>query len=141
MIILIPNTSQQTISILPRVNRIDGIIIMNLRRDGDGVSESITNAIVSNSGEFISMNFSSTILQEDSTYYLEITRNGILWYRDKVYSTQQQINKELVRRAIATDAEIELSTCFDGDLDEKHVIGNNTIYKSYDKADDNTYII
>jgi len=141
MIILLPNTSQQTINILPRVNSIDKTIVMTIRRDGDGVSETITNAIVSNSGEFVKMSFSSTILEEDSTYYLEITRGGRLWYRDKIYSTQQQINKDLVRRVIATDGEIEFSECFDGDLDEKHVIGNNTIYKSYDKADDNTYII
>jgi len=141
MIILLPNTSQQTINILPRVNSIDKTIVMTIRRDGDGVSETITNAIVSNSGEFVKMSFSSTILEEDSTYYLEITRGGRLWYRDKIYSTQQQINKDLVRRVVATDGEIEFSECFDGDLDEKHVIGNNTIYKSYDKADDNTYII
>lgn len=141
MIILLPSTSQQTINILPRVNSIDGIITMNLRRDGDGVSESITDAVVSKSGDFISMTFDSTILQEDSTYYLEITRNGELWYRDKIYSTQQQVNKEFVRRVRNSDGELELGECFDGDLDKKHVIGNNTIYKSYDKTDDNTYII
>ena len=121
MIILLPNTSQQTINILPRVNSIDGVINMNLRRDGDGVSESITDAVVSKSGDFISMTFNSTILQEDSTYYLEITRDGKLWYRDKIYSTEQKV--------------------VDVDLDKPHVIGNNTIYKSYDKTDDNTYII
>ena len=141
MIILLPNASQQTINILPRVNSIDSTIVMTIRRDGDGVSETITNAIVSRYGEFIQMRFSSTILQEDSTYYLEITRSGNLWYRDKIYSTQQQINKDLVSRVIATSGEIEFSDCFDGDLDDKHVIGNNTIYKSYDKVDDNTYII
>ena len=119
MIILLPNTSEQTINILPRVTRIDGAIIVNLRRDGDGASESITDAIVGKSGEFISMRFASTILQEDSTYYLEITRDAKLWYRDKVYSTAQQ----------------------NGEIEKKHVIGNNTIYKSYDKTDDNTYII
>ncbi len=119
MIILLPNTSEQTINILPRVNSIDGTIIVNLRRDGDGKSESITDAIISKSGEFTSLYFASAILQEDSTYYLEITRNDSLWYRDKVYSTAQQ----------------------NGELEKKHVIGNNTIYKSYDKTDDNTYII
>lgn len=141
MIILLPNTSQQTINILPRINSIDKTIVITIRRDGDGASETITDAILSKSGGFVNMSFVCNILEEDATYYLEITRDGRLWYRDKIYSTVQQINKDFVRRVMATDGEIEFSECFDGDLNEKHVIGNNTIYKTYDKTDDNTYII
>lgn len=93
------------------------------------------------SGGFVNISFSSTILKEDATYYLTITNSGELWYRDKIYSTFQQVNKDFVLRVVAADGEIEFSKCFDGDLNEKHVIGDNTIYKTHNKLDDNTYVI
>lgn len=126
---------------MPRENNTDGTISINLRRDGDGLTEVITDIKSSVTNNFVELGFSSTILEEDSTYYLEITKSGSLWYRDKVYSTFQQYEKDFVYRLRGDDATFESSTCFDGDLDEKHKIGNGKLYKTYDSVDDNTYII
>jgi hypothetical protein len=69
---------------------------------------------------FTEVTFQSTILEEDSTYYLEITKDSELWYRDKIYVTSQTASERVT---------------------EKHEIGNGTIYKPYSTVDDNTYII
>ena len=93
---------------------------VKLRRDGDGKEESLTGVYVTSATNFTQIKFLPTILQEDSTYYLEVLNNGKLFYRDKVYVTSQTASEMLV---------------------EKHQIGNGTIYKPYSEVDDNTYII
>lgn len=125
---------------MPRENNTDGTISINLRRDGDSLTEVITDIKSSVTDNFVELGFSSTILEEDSTYYLEITKSGSLWYRDKVYSTFQQYEKDFIWSGYdATFSEAMAS--FGGDLDEKHKIGNGKLYKTYDSVDDNTYII
>ena len=118
MIILLPITSEQTISVAPRYtdyfseepyeNRVESsggtleatsCLIDNasefnntsisIRRDGDGKSETITDVKGLVNGNFIDFTFASTILEEGSTYYVEITDDGNLVYRDKIYSTTQ----------------------------------------------------
>lgn len=121
MILLLPNTQTQTISILPRSLYSSATLSLNIRRDGDGVEETITSLTAINTpSDYVEISFASTILTEDSTYYIEITADGGLWYRDKIYSTSQ------TKQDIKT---------------EKHEILNGTLYKEYSKFDDNTYII
>ena len=120
MLILEPTAGDKTITIAPRSAVLGGIIVMKIRRDGDGKEESITSPAISTISNFTVITFQSTILQEDSTYYLEITRNSELWYRDKIYITSQTSSEMLV---------------------DKHKIGNGTIYKPFSELDDNTYII
>ena len=144
MLILQPTAGEKTITIAPRseyYNSVearalnDGGIFENsncfslfsgrnhsitLRRDGDGKEEIITGVYVSGITNFTQIKFSPTILQEDSTYYIEIIDDGKLLYRDKIYVTSQTSSQMLV---------------------EKHSIGNNTIYKPFSESDDNTYII
>jgi len=145
MLILNPTSEESSIKILPRGLDVSGEISIKLRRDGDGLSERIYNIAITAdstlytadsieitadrtsevvkatiSGGFVIITFSSEILEEDSTYYLEIDKNGELWYRDKIYVTSRTASER---------------------AKEKHVIGNNTIYNTYDKTDDNTYII
>jgi len=120
MLILNPTAGNKTISIAPRSADVDGTIVLILRRDGEGTEESITPVSLTKITNFTEIVFTPTILKEDATYYLEITRNGKLWYRDKIYVTSQTA--------------LERTT-------EKHVIGNNTIYQTYNSTDDNTYII
>tara|TARA_R110001592_G_scaffold4905_2_gene27143 strand:- start:138 stop:572 length:435 start_codon:yes stop_codon:yes gene_type:complete len=93
---------------------------INLRRDGDGKEETITGVSIDGIPNFTQIKFLPTILQEDSTYYLEITNEGKLFYRDKIYVTSQ------------TSTERETN---------KYEIGNGTIYKPFSDSDDNTYII
>ena len=120
MLILQPTVGDKTITIAPRSSDLSGVFVLNIRRDGDGREESITNATLSNIVNFTEVTFQSSILEEDSTYYLEMTKDDELWYRDKIYVTSQTASERVT---------------------EKHEIGNGTIYKPYSTVDDNTYII
>lgn len=128
MLILQPTVGDKTITIAPRSSDLSGVFVLNIRRDGDGKEESITDATLSNIVNFTQVTFQSAILEEDSTYYLEITKKTVvgggiiteLWYRDKIYVTSQTASERVT---------------------EKHEIGNGTLYKPYSTVDDNTYII
>ena len=144
MLILQPTAGQKTITIAPRkayVNTFKARVLsdggvfeisdcfnlligigysLKIRRDGDGVEENLSNLYISGISNFTQVKFESTTLQEDSTYYIEMTKDSELLYRDKIYVTSQ------------TSAERETS---------KHEIGNGTIYKPFSESDDNTYII
>ena len=117
MIILQPNTSNQTISIMPRVDLSTAITVsIRLRRDVDGLSESITSPAITSNGNFTDLDISSTILSEGSTYFMEIEADDNLAYRDKIFCTSQN------------------------DYSIKHVV-SQTNYTPYSSTDDNTYII
>tara|TARA_B110000908_G_scaffold163263_1_gene209660 strand:+ start:60 stop:1835 length:1776 start_codon:yes stop_codon:yes gene_type:complete len=120
MLILEPTIGQYTINIIPRIIDVSGTISLTIRRDGDGVEESTPPLNVINAGNYIQIYFSSSILTEDSTYYLEITKDDSLWYRDKIYVTSQSSQDMLLN---------------------SHKIGNGSLYKPYNELDDNTYII
>jgi len=120
MLILEPTAGEKTITIVPRSTYVSGVIVMRLRRDGDGAKEYLTPSLLTNIVGFTQVVFTPTILKEDATYYLEITNDDELWYRDKIYCTSQTPTERILN---------------------KHEIGNGTIYKSYDVVDDNTYII
>ena len=144
MLILQPTSGEKTITIAPRTvfnNSFKGRVLsdsgvyeestclilfqsegysMKLRRDGDGKEETIVGLSVNGITNFTNVTFNPTILEEDSTYYLEITKDSELWYRDKIYVTSQTASER---------------------VNEKHEIGNGTIYKPYSTVDDNTYII
>jgi hypothetical protein len=144
MLILEPTAGDKTITIAPRsayynalksrvlsdygvyeeseclVNFMNKSYSLRLRRDGDGKEEILSSVQVTGITNFTQIKFLPTILQEDSTYYLEVTNDGKLFYRDKVYVTSQ------------TSLERETN---------KHQIGNNTIYKPFSELDDNKYII
>ena len=146
MIILQPITSEQTISIMPRYTdylsendyesrvessggtlealdcAIDEVARLNsasisLRRDGDGRSEVITDIKCLVNGNFIDFTFASEILEEGSTYYMEITNDSDLIYRDKIYSTTQ--NNYTV----------------------KHEVSKSRYIQPTGEVNDNTYII
>ena len=120
MLILEPTLGEKTITIAPRSTDLSGVISLNIRRDGDGAEEDITSLTLTKIVNYVEVKFESTILKEDSTYYIEITKDGTLWYRDKIYVTSQ------------TSTERETN---------KYEIGNGTIYKPFSDSDDNTYII
>ena len=117
MIILLPNTSIQTISIMPRKALVGGVsVVFRIRRDGDGLSENITPSAIVSNGNFTDLSISSTILSEGSTYFIEVTIGGLLAYRDKAYSTAQN------------------------DYKVKHIVSQSD-YTAYSATDDNTYIV
>jgi hypothetical protein len=146
MIILLPITSEQTISVAPRytdyideesyeervessdgtlealscvldaISDINGLSI-SIRRDGDGKSETITDIKAIENGNFIDFTFASEILEEGSTYYMEITKDSKLAYRDKIYITTQ------------------------GDYTVKHEVSKPRYIQPTGEINDNTYII
>ena len=120
MLILQPTTGEKLITIIPRSKDLSGVMSLNIRRDGDGTEEDITSLTLTEIVNYVEVRFESTILKEDFTYYMEITKDGALWYRDKIYVTSQ------------TASEMKM---------DSHQIGNGTIYKPFSESDDNTYII
>jgi hypothetical protein len=118
MIVLLPTTSTQTISIMPRASYFlyQNDVSLNIRKDGDGTTETISSVATALNGNFVDLSFSCSILEEGSTYFLEATSNGNLIYRDKIFSTNQTNYKV------------------------KHIISQN-LYDPYSPTDDNTYIV
>ncbi len=122
MIVLLPVETAQIISIMPRTELGSfGVIVgtdikLVLTRDGDKATETIYPTLSSDGGYYTNLTIASSILTENETYYLEITNNGSLWYRDKVYVTAQS------------------------NYTIKHQISIPN-YTPYSDTDDNTYII
>jgi len=145
MKVLLPTSSEQTISIIPRevglyfggdyqerveINNgiteslsclqdvLDGTndVDVTITKDGEKISETISVVNVVENGNFVDVTFASTILEEGFGYFLELTSNGGLLYRDKIYVTSQ------------TDFTI------------KHKQPQNN-YTEYNTVDDNTYIV
>lgn len=115
MIIMQPISTSQTISIIPRDSSIETADIY-LRRDGDSKSFTLNNVAVVANTNYVNLSFSCNILEENSTYFLEMTNGGNLIYRDKVFATAQQ------------------------DFKIKHKLSEGK-YEQYSATDDNTYII
>tara|TARA_R110002124_G_C8532101_1_gene477430 strand:- start:17 stop:457 length:441 start_codon:yes stop_codon:yes gene_type:complete len=144
MIILQPITTVQTISIMPRernylsVDKLESRVAQNqsvleaktcvteaiayfnnttieLRRDGDGMSETITGIKSIINQNYIELSFSSNILKEGSAYLITVKEDDRLIYRDKIYATTQN------------------------DYKVKHIV-SQTGYKS-PQVSDNTYIL
>ena len=118
MIILQPNTSTQTISIMPRVDLSTAITLsIRLRRDGDAKSDVITDAVIGSDSDFTTLEFSSSILSEGSTYFMEIEVDDNLAYRDKIFCTGQD------------------------DYTVKHIVSQDRYIQPTGEINDNTYII
>lgn len=115
MKVLQPILTNQTISIIPRSETF-GVVSMSIVKDGDGVSQTIVSPTLAVNGNFVDVTFASNILEEGYSYFLEITNDGDLWYRDKIYVTAQS------------------------DFTIKHKQPQNN-YTEYNVVDDNTYIV
>jgi hypothetical protein len=108
MIRLLPSTDAQTIAVIPRefptadVSFTD--VSLTITEDGTNKSETITDieaTVPDSNSNFVYMDIAFSILSEESAYYLEFTRGGSLFYRDKAYVTSQ-IDDEVVH-TINTD--------------------------------------
>jgi len=114
MIIMKPISTPQTISIIPRDSSIASATLF-LKRDGDGAD--LTQVIsLSDAGNYKEITFSSTILKEGYTYFLEISDGTDLIYRDKVFVTAKDNFK--IKHKILSDS-----------------------FTQYNEVDDNTYKI
>jgi hypothetical protein len=95
MIRLLPNTDSQTINIIPRDKTSLSSINLTITEDGTNKSETLTDLTASDNGNFVSVSLASTILKAESAYYLQFSKSGELWYRDKAYVTSQT-NDEVI---------------------------------------------
>jgi len=95
MIRLLPNTNSQTINIIPRDKTSLSSINLTITQDGTNKSETLTDLTASDNGNFVSVSLASTILKDETAYYLQFSKGGDLWYRDKAYVTSQT-NDEVI---------------------------------------------
>lgn len=70
---------------LATINAIDMVI----KKDGEAIEEILTDVKVVELTNYFKVYFSSTILQEGHSYFIELTKSGTLFYRDKLYVTSQ----------------------------------------------------
>ena len=114
MIRLLPTSSSQTFSILPRTLDTTGINA-TIREDGTGESVTITNVTAVVNNDYIDVTLSSDKLIAERAYVLEMTRGANLWYRDKIYVTSQTDTD--IYHTISTDYYEENDT----DGDDKYI--------------------
>jgi len=88
MIRLLPTSSLQTFSILPRTLDTTGISA-TIREDGTGNTVTISDVTASVNKDYIDITLSSDKFIAERAYVLEMTRGSNLWYRDKIYVTSQ----------------------------------------------------
>lgn len=96
MIRLLPSTDAQTVAVIPRefptVAASFTNVSLTITEDGTNKSETITDieaTIPDSNSNFVYMDIAFSILSEENAYYLEFTRGGSLFYRDKAYVTSQ----------------------------------------------------
>jgi hypothetical protein len=96
MIRLLPSTDAQTIAVIPRefptVAASFTNVSLTITEDGTNKSETITDieaTIPDSNSNFVYMDIAFSILSEENAYYLEFTKDGSLFYRDKAYVTSQ----------------------------------------------------
>ena len=87
-----------------------------LRKDGEGIDETVISESCFLTGNFLYVSFSSTILVEGETYSFSVLFDGNIIYKDKIYVTAKT------------------------DFTVKHVVVQDN-YTTYNEVDDNTYII
>jgi hypothetical protein len=116
MKILKPISTSQTILIQPRLA--DGVssVSIQIRKDGEGISETVSSSSCALLGNFLEIDFASTILKEGETYSFSVLFDGDIIYKDKIYATAKD------------------------NFTIKHVTVQDN-YTSYNEVDDNTYII
>jgi len=115
MIRLTPGDGQKSISIVPR-GISEGDIAMTITEDGTNISETLTTISSIKTDNYTIVSFIPTILKDENSYYIELTRDGSLWYRDKAYVTSQT-NDEVI-----------------------HTLNANK-YDQYDDGSDDEYIV
>lgn len=89
-------------------------VSIHIRKDGEGIEETVVSESATIVGNFFELSFSSTILTEGETYSFKVLSGNSIIYKDKIYATSQT------------------------DFTTKHKQSQN-IYKEI--VDDNTYVI
>lgn len=64
-------------------------ILLNIVEEGTNLKDTDIVCTASLSGNYINVSFNTSIFKEDCFYTINITKNGNLWFRDKVYVATQ----------------------------------------------------
>jgi len=115
MIRLLPDTEAQIIAVVPRefpteAANFDNVTLV-ITEDGTSISETIENIVAEvpdDNSNYVYMDIAFSVLREGYGYYLEFTKGGVLWFRDKAYATAQ-IDKT-VKHTLNTDEYEEYSS-------------------------------
>jgi hypothetical protein len=87
MIRLLPTTSLQEISIVPRdTTSIEGVSL-TIKEEGTGVTEVLNDVTCYIDGNSVCVDLQSTILREDFFYMLTFMQDGLVWFLTKAYAT------------------------------------------------------
>ena len=96
MIRLLPDTEAQIIAVVPREFPAEEVPFENvtlvITEDGTNISETIEDIVAEvpdDNSNYVYMDIAFSILREGYGYYLEFTKGGELWFRDKAYATAQ----------------------------------------------------
>lgn len=119
MIRLLPITTAQTISIIPRDYSSLSGVNMIIVEDGTWDTEQIESltGVLSDNGNFVVFQPSFSILKNENTYTITLTNSdGDLLYRDKIYCSDQT-NDEAVHTL-----NNGLYESFQGDTDNKYIV-------------------
>jgi len=115
MIRLLPDTEAQIIAVVPREfptqeSAFENVTLV-ITEDGTNISETIEDIVAEvpdDNSNYVYMDIAFSILREGYGYYLEFTKGGELWFRDKAYATAQ-IDKT-VKHTLNTDEYEEYSS-------------------------------
>jgi hypothetical protein len=115
MIRLLPDTEAQIIAVVPREfptqeSAFENVTLV-ITEDGTNISETIEDIVAEvpdDNSNYVYMDIAFSILREGYGYYLEFTKDGELWFRDKAYATAQ-IDKT-VKHTLNTDEYEEYSS-------------------------------
>lgn len=138
MIRLIPTSEEQSVVILPRnteaeaslgwdadlnwdlTNQIwdkeSGQISLTITEEGTGVSEDLQNLVVEYLEKGVKVFFSSTILKNQSTYYLQFRNGSYIWYRTNAFATNE--NNKLDAYTLNEGAYKE----YDSNVDDEYIV-------------------
>jgi len=115
MIRLLPDTEAQIIAVVPREfptqeSAFENVTLV-ITEDGTNISETVEDIVAEvpdDNSNYVYMDIAFSILREGYGYYLEFTKGGELWFRDKAYATAQ-IDKT-VKHTLNTDEYEEYSS-------------------------------
>ena len=94
----------------------EGAVSIYIRKDGEGIAETVNSESSTFVGNFFELSFSSTILAEGETYSFKVLSGNNIIYKDKIYVTDKT------------------------NFTVKHKQAQDN-YTPYNPVDDNTYII
>ena len=87
MIVLAPNTDDQEFNIIPRDPELLVDLVLTITEDGTGETETFTDVLANEYGDWTTITQAFTILKENRLYEIKITQDGENWYRGKARCT------------------------------------------------------